>query len=176
MQEAGQNLLQRFKAKKTEKDSVALQEARRLVNLYRSLSCFGDGFLNEYNKLLLNTKPGVRRLLSTFMGGNEVEEYLEFLLDNAHLSGSEEEQKADFDVSQSKKGYLPTPDADLQQQETSDGMIKISKEEWEKMKSQYENLMKQLKLLSGTAKTVGTSAERSDFENYSEIIEDTSGR
>ena len=79
MAENTEILLERFKAKKAEKDSASLQEARRFVNLYRSLSCFGNDFVDKYNEMLLMIKPNVRRLLSTFMGGKEVEDYLEFL-------------------------------------------------------------------------------------------------
>ena len=45
-------LLKNFKEKKAEKDSTSLQEARRLVNLYRSLSCFGDDFVEKHNEML----------------------------------------------------------------------------------------------------------------------------
>ena len=86
MLESSQVLLQHFKARKSEKDRQATQEARRLVNLYRSLSCFGDGFVGQYNQMLLSVKPNVKRLLRNFMGGEEVEDYLEFLQENAHLS------------------------------------------------------------------------------------------
>ena len=173
MVESSQTLLQHFKAKKSEKNSVALQEARRLVNLYRSLACFGDDFLAEYNKMLLDTKPSVKRLLGTFTGGDEVEDYLEFLQENAHLTKAEVEQNTSQGNFQTK-GYLPTPDEDVKS-ETSNGMVTISKEEWEKMKAQKEALTKQLQSLSNMAKTVQTTVGQSDFDSYSEIIEDSSG-
>ncbi len=162
-----QSLLQHFKAKKSEKNSFAQQEARRLVNLYRSLSCFGDDFLNEYNQMLLNIKPNVRRLLGTFVGGDEVEDYLEFLHENAHLSDDEVNQNIE-QVSQ-KKGYLPTPDMDPNSTQGSD-KIMVSKEEWQKMKERAEFLEKKLRTLTDVSKTLKTAV--SDFENYSEIIEE----
>ena len=178
MTEASQLLLQHFKEKKAEKDSTAVQEARRLVNLYRSLPCFGESFLPRYNQMLLEVKPGVKRLLNTFMGGKEVEDYLEFLEQNAHLTKAETEQTDVINVSQTK-GYLPTPDADLGDKK-ADGMITISEAEWQEMKAQKEALIQQKQALLNTLGKLGqkpTSApqKKSSFENYSEIIEDTSG-
>lgn len=173
MTESSQTLLQQFKLKKSEKDSVALQEARRLVNLYRSLSCLGDDFLNEYNQMLLEVKPSVKRLLTTFMGGSEVEDYVEFLQENAHLSKTEGEQQNISGVSQAK-GYLPSPEADIAMRGQGE-MMTVSKEEWEKMKLQNETLLKKLKGLSNIAKTIQSSASDFSTDDYSEIIEDISG-
>ncbi len=162
-----QSILQHFKAKKSEKNSFAQQEARRLVNLYRSLSCFGDDFLNEYNQMLLDVKPNVRRLLGTFVGGEEVEDYLEFLHENAHLTKEEVKQNTE-NITQTK-GYLPTPDMDVALTQTGD-TITISREEWQKMKERAEFLEKKLRTLTDASKTLKTAV--SDFENYSEIIEE----
>ena len=173
MTESSQTLLEHFKAKKAEKDSVALQEARLLVNLYRSLSCFGNDFLEKYNQMLLNAKPGVRRLFSMFMGGDEVEEYLEFLLQNVHLTKEEVEKNTTQGIAQTK-GYLPTPEADIPS-EGQPGMITISKEEWDKLNAQKETLAKRLQVISDAAKKTESSALGADFGHYSEILEETSG-
>ncbi|MGN0919964.1 MAG: hypothetical protein ACI4OR_04340 [Alphaproteobacteria bacterium] len=179
MTEASQLLLQHFKEKKAEKDSTSLQEARRLVNLYRSLPFLGEDFISRYNQMLLQVKPGVKRLLGTFMGGKEVEDYLEFLEENAHLSKTESEQQDTVNVSQTK-GYLPTPDNDLEIKKVN-GMITISEAEWQEMKIQKEALVQQIKTLLHTFESLGQTAppkapeKKTAFENYSEIIEDVSG-
>ncbi len=172
MTEASQLLLQHFKEKKAEKDSVSVQEARRLVNLYRSLSCFGNDFLPQYNQMLLAVKPNVKRLLSTFMGGKEVEDYLEFLEQNAHLTNTEVEQTDVVNLSQ-MKGYLPLPDDDLKGGREDDSMMLVSKVEWQEMKSQKEALLNTLNELCQNS--APNSQSNSSNENYSEIVEDTSG-
>ena len=188
MAETTQILLERFKSKKAEKDSTSLQEARRLVNLYRSLSCFGNDFVDKYNQMLLTSKPNVRRLLSTFMGGKEVEDYLEFLEQNTHVSVSGKgENKSSTELPQNK-GYLPDPDFDLGTKKEQ-GMISVSEKEWNEMQAQKDALVKQTQeLLSALKKLEGNkfsspqatapnlSATKSpSFENYSEILEDTGG-
>jgi len=178
MTEASQVLLQHFKEKKAEKDSTSVQEARRLVNLYRSLSCLGEAFVPQYNQMLLQVKPGVKRLLNTFMGGKEVEDYLEFLEQNAHLTRAEAEQNDRADTLQTK-GYLPSPEADVELKKEN-GTVTISEAEWQEMKKQNAALMQQKQALLNTLnqfgqKSVPESSAASSFENYSEIIEDTSG-
>ena len=186
MSEATQLLLQRFKAKKTEKDSTSLQEARRLVNVYRSLSCFGDAFIDKYNDMLLHVEPNVRRLFGTFMGGKEVEDYLEFLEENAHLSVSEKGQNKTVGVSQTK-GYLPNPDSDDTATLKKDGTIAITEQEWKEMKAQNAalakktqdllNIVTKLEEKNGSQVSVGRASmtKSSPFERYSEILEDTTG-
>ena len=179
MSETSKNLLETFKAKQTEKDTSLLQEARRLVNLYRSISCFGDEFVEQYNQLLLSTKPNIRRLLRNFMGGEEVESYLQFLEQNAHLSKGDMEQKnasGDLQI----KGYLPDPSTDKTSFPET-GKISISESEWKEMKEQKKALQEQTALLlkrlekleqNVSAARRGTSAP-SSYENYSEIIEES---
>ena len=186
MTENTEILLQRFKAKKAEKDSTSLQEARRLVNLYRSLSCFGNDFVGKYNEMLLAIKPNVRRLLSTFMGGKEVEEYLEFLEQNAHLAVSETTQEGRGEVVPQNKGYLPMPDLDVGVNKTGEKMISVREEDWNKLCAQKEHLVKQtqdllnvLKRFEGSSfasvQGIATPSEKSAFETYSEIIEESPG-
>ena len=185
MVEATQSLLQRFKAKKAEKDSNALQEARRLVNLYRSLACFGDDFVGQYNQMLLAVKPGVRRLLATFMGGKEVEEYLEFLEQTAHLPVSDKGAE-EMSVPQNK-GYLPTPDEDMTVPK-KDNSAPVPDTQWQEMQAQKEILVKQTQELLNALKKLEekpapvsqiqgtrTFEKPSSFDRYSEIIEDTAG-
>ena len=163
MSESSQVLLQHFKARKSEKDRQAIQEARRVVNLYRSLSCFGEDFIPIYNQMLLAVKPNVKRLLRNFMGGEEVEDYLEFLQENAHLSKAEVEQKNADNPVQMKKGYLPDPEFDLDG--TAVKMVKVPQTEWEKMQT---SAVSKSSLSFKNMRTPST-------EKYSEIIEEGSG-
>lgn len=173
------NLLEKFKAKQSEKDTALLQEARRLVNLYRSISCFGDDFVDQYNKMLLNVQPNIRRLLRNFMGGEEVESYLQFLEQNIHLSQNGSEHKNEMNTLQTK-GYLPDPSMD-ERGGIQKGKITVSESEWEEMKEQKKALLEQTQMLlkrlerleqniSGTKRPLNTP---SSYENYSEIIEES---
>ena len=165
MSESSKNLLKTFKAKQSEKDSSQLQEARRLVNLYRSISCFGDDFVEQYNRMLLDVKPNVRRLLRNFMGGEEVEAYLQFLEQTIHLSREGSEQKNVMDTQ--IKGYLPDPSAD-KALFPSNGNVTVSRSEWEKMKEQTQTLLKRLVKLEHLLET-----KKASYDNYSEIIEES---
>ena len=177
------SLLEAFKNRHATKSALVVKEAFRLVNLYRSLSCFESDFVDKYNQMLLSASPAVRRQLNTFMGGEEVADYLEFLEQNVHASSSEE--TSDNVISQ--KGYLPTPEEDIPvMNKAPAGVKKFSEEEWEKMKVQKEALIEQtqtllnaldkLGRLSASSATVeDTSAETREIpsEKYSEIIEET---
>ena len=192
MVESKNILLENFKNRKSVKEGVAYQEALRLVNLYRSLSCFGNEFVEKYNQMLLSTSPAVRRLLNTFMGGEEVEDYLEYLEQNSHLSDQEVEQMTKEEVS-NNKGYLPEPEKDIVYGEKSSSQESsvVSQKEWEEMKKQKQFLMEQvqflLKELAGSSQGGDFSNQKLDSlmasnrfkqvnnprENYSEIVEET---
>ena len=179
-------LLEKFKNRQSEKDTIIFQEAQRLVNQYRSLSCFDAEFVEQYNQVLLNSSPAVRRLLSTFMGGEEVEDYLEFLQQNFHLQKDELNQKKNEETK--NKGYLPEPENDIR---TPNGSLSVSRSEWEQMRSDYVTLKQQMQLLlkkvgnpnqtgvetgnffDNKISSVDTSQTRTVKENYSEIIEES---
>ena len=160
-------LLQAFKERKRTKDNLDVQEAKRLVNLYRSLHCFGPEFVEKYNQLLLNSTPGVRRLFGTFMGGQEVRDYFEFLQKNAHDSGQKLSGEA-FDSGSQIKGYLPEPT-----EENSNVTSGMPSSEWQQIKERQELLSKQIQqimqILGQTPKGKGSAMS----DDYSEIIEES---
>lgn len=160
-------LLDSFRKKQATKETALSQEALRLVNLYRSLDYFAPEFVDKYNQMLLKTSPAVRRLLGTFMGGEEVEDYLEFLQQNAHLSDSEVEQKTDMDAK--NKGYLPEPEADIAS--SSNNNSQIYKDELDKLKSEQKLLKDQIQNLLDQ---LGRTSSKNSFisNSYSEIVEE----
>lgn len=189
MAETKNLLLEKFRNRQSEKDTVIFQQAMRLVNQYRSLSYFGNDFVDQYNQTLLNASPAVKRLLGTFMGGEEVEDYLEFLQQNFHLQGDEGEHQKNVEIK--NKGYLPEPDADMDIG-TPGNSSSVSSIEWEQMKAdniilkeQVQLLLKELgslkqKPVTGSlgekvpsASPVRFSQPKSAGDNYSEIIEES---
>ena len=169
-------LLDNFRKKQANKETAFSQEALRLVNLYRSLDCFASEFVDKYNQMLLGASPSVRRLLGTFVGGEEVEDYLEFLQQNAHLSDVEVEQKTDMDIK--SKGYLPEPNSDIS---SSQNNVQFSQDEFEKLKAEQKLLKEQIqKLLNQLGQT--SQQPKPNFKNsfvsspssdtYSEIVEE----
>ena len=170
MTESKNVLLESFKNRHSEKETIFSREALRLVNLYRSLSCFGSEFVDKYNQMLLSASPAVRRLLSSFMGGEEVEEYLEFLQQHAHLSDSEVEKETTAAVQ--TKGYLPTPDSDISKTR-GDKNVSIPQKEWENIQAEHLALKQQnQQLLQALSKQKESAFNRNRVESYSEIIED----
>ena len=186
MAETKNLLLEKFKNRQSEKDTVIFQQAMQLVNQYRSLSSFGNEFVDQYNQALLNASPAVKRLLSTFMGGEEVADYLEFLQQNFHLQGDELEQQENADTKNS--GYLPEPDADMPLQ-NNNASSPVSQMEWEQMKNdniilkeQVQLLLKELGNLKQNPTTNFSDKREAPMrlpqtkkagENYSEIIEES---
>lgn len=159
------NILQLFKEKKVAKGNSDVQEARRLVNLYRSLHCFGDDFVEQYNQMLLSASPRVQRLLGTFMGGDEVAEYAEFLKQTSRLNDSE--KQSEENVSNAiQGGYLPTPTQDLSKQPEASQEIEQLKMQQKALLDQVQQLMQNIKSKSPMVKS-STGAEE-----YSEIIEE----
>ena len=187
MAETKNLLLEKFKNKQSEKDTVIFQQAMQLVNQYRSLSSFGNEFVDQYNQTLLNAPPAVKRLLNTFMGGEEVEDYLEFLQQNFHLQEDGGDQRENVEIK--NKGYLPDPDNDIS---VSNSATSFPQTEWEQMKAdnivlkeQVQLLLKELgslkkmpvtdsfdKKLPSVSPTRFSQTKRVG-DSYSEIIEDT---
>ena len=120
------------------------------------------------------------------MGGEEVEDYLEFLQQNFHLQKDELNQKKNEETK--NKGYLPEPENDIR---TPNGSLSVSRSEWEQMRSDYVTLKQQMQLLlkkvgnpnqtgvetgnffDNKISSVDTSQTRTVKENYSEIIEES---
>ena len=127
--------------------------------------------------MLLTSTPGVRRLLRTFMGGDEVLEYYEFLHQNSHLSAQDTSENKTVQ-SVAGKGYLPEPEEDISTMES--GGSSFSKAEFDKMKEQQKALSEQVQLLlrrlkQQTSSSYSSAGKNSDsLDSYSEIIEEES--
>ena len=68
-----------FLKQRNNKTNEAMQEAQRLVNLYRVLNDFGADFVDQYNVMLKSASDEVQMALKALVGGQEVRQYLEFL-------------------------------------------------------------------------------------------------
>ena len=174
-------LLESFKNRQSEKNTFASREALRLVNLYRSLSYFNPEFVEKYNQMLLSSSPAVRRLLHTFMGGEEVKDYLDFLQQNAHLSDTASEQNQNFETQ--TIGYLPQPGSDIGLTKNNEENFYVSQSEWEKLKQEQKVLQERLQTLlkeieetkqKGIGFNQKSAYASSVNKNYSEIIEEAS--
>ena len=86
------SVLEAFLNQRAKRQNSAIVEARKLVNLYRHLSLFGDDFLNQYNEMLMGATPEVQMVLPDIIGGTVVRQYLEF------LKGRSKQNDADADI------------------------------------------------------------------------------
>ena len=106
-------ILDAFLKQRAKRQNSAIVEARKLVNLYRQLSLFGDDFLDSYNQMLLDAMPEVQMALPDIVGGAVVRQYLEFLKGRAKQSDTDaisEEAAVDAYQYRHAESYLPTPD------------------------------------------------------------------
>ncbi len=95
-----------FLEQRNHKTNAAMQEAQRLVNLYRVLKVFGEDFVEKYNTMLLGASEEVQMAMKALVGGVEVRHYLEFLQTEANLHDDDPDN--DYD----KAGWLPPPEQD----------------------------------------------------------------
>ena len=179
MADSQNTLLESFKNRQADKNEAVAREAFRLVSLYRSLSCFGADFVDKYNQMLLAASPAVRRLLSTFMGGEEVEDYLEFLQQNSHFSEVKTETQDEIQIS--NKGYLPSPESDAATEggNSTKEKLSISVSDWEKMNAEQKQLKEQVQFLlnelgkNKRSATESKAPSTAPFNRYSEIVGDS---
>ena len=94
-----------FLKQKNGKGNVVMQEAQKLVNLYRLLNSLGENFVDEYNAMLLNTSDEVLMTLNAIVGGREVREYFDFLSQDKRKEDSPESAET---IPQNS-GWLPSP-------------------------------------------------------------------
>lgn len=108
------SVLEAFLNQRAKRQNSAIVEARKLVNLYRHLSLFGDDFLNQYNEMLMGATPEVQMVLPDIIGGTVVRQYLEFLKGHAKQNDADaiisEEDAVDAYQYRHTESYLPTPD------------------------------------------------------------------
>lgn len=130
-----------FLKQKDNKTNVAMQEAQKLINLYRALGVFGSEFIDQYNVMLLNSSDEVQMALNALVSGQEVRQYLEFL--QQEENGGRTDKGADKNTVQT--GWLPSPEDEAQQSEmvAAGGGAGPSKAELTSyMKSQEEKIAK----------------------------------
>ncbi len=165
-------LLKAFHEQKLSKTNLDLMQAQRLVNLYRSLSCFPLEFSDQYNQMLLSASPEVCRMFSTIMGGGEVRNYFDFLQHQAHIQDDKTENKTGL-----QHGFLPSPEMDeADASDTPASQVQISRQEWEQMQQQQKELMAQTQTLMNALKNNSTPQKTiesaSSPQSYSEIIDE----
>lgn len=112
MTETDTSLISSFTQQRRAQSNDVLEQAQKLVNLYRCLSVLPEGFSHKLDEMLLAASPEVQTALSDIVGGAIVRQYLDYLKDktNPHTE-SQTEQKPE--TSAYPTGYLPTPDADI---------------------------------------------------------------
>jgi len=173
-----------FLKKRNSKTNVAMQEAQRLVNLYRVLGTFGSDFVDEYNVMLLNSSDEVQMALNALVSGQEVRQYLEFL--QQEENGGDDAEKKEKVL---QTGWLPTPEEEMAQAQPVAAERGVSNAEWVAfMKEEEEKIAKVISSLREEQEMVlknlsdqltstlqirpGGSPKAQAPEDYSEIIEE----
>ena len=111
MSEENKSFKELFKQEQQNRGNAVIDEAQRLVNLYRHAESFGEEFMPELDKMLLAASPEVQTALSDILGGQVVRQYCMFLKDKK--SSNHEEEQPDQEKEVVPKGYLPEPTATL---------------------------------------------------------------
>ena len=179
-----------FLQRRSNKTNVALQEAQKLVNLYRVLNEFGPNFVDQYNSMLLNSSDEVQMALKGLVAGEEVRQYLDYIKEKVEKPESSNGKLAG---SMQPTGYLPSPEDEVVANvgTGSDGAF-ISRPEWQeflqKQEEQWKTLVTELKeeqqrtltqladQLSVVQKAKPVAQSISQADSYSEIIEETPKR
>lgn len=132
-----QNQFHSFLKQKNAKTNVAMQEAQRLVNLYRVLNELGGDFVDTYNIMLQNASSEAKSSLNALVGGQEVRQYLEFLMEKNHIKEDQEEGKTQ------QIGWLPSPEQERNSPQNQNGYA-VSPEQWEQFVAQQEQKWAQM--------------------------------
>ena len=110
MSETSQSLKSIFKQEQQNRGNDIIDEAQRLVNLYRHAESFGEEFMAKLDDMLLAASPEVQTALSDILGGQVVRQYCLFLKDRKMPKEEEQVEENAKDVSK-QEGYLPKPTA-----------------------------------------------------------------
>jgi hypothetical protein len=186
--------LKAFLDNKNTKANTAMQQAQKMVNLYRSLDDFGEDFVDQFNKELLEISENAELMLNALIGGNEVRQYLDYLRHTNTVDNDAEQ--GDASVIPPTQGYLPGPEQDGSDDEVKSSAY-VSQLDFEKFKTEQADLMRQLseQLLTHQAQALAQAikqlypnsenlqqtksratgtpyTERYTSSEYSEIIED----
>ena len=167
-----------------------MQEAQKLINLYRTMNEFGPDFVDQYNKMLLNSSDEVQMALKGLVAGAEVRQYLDYIKEQV---GTDEKNKGKSAGSMQPTGYLPSPEEEVMSgvAGVSNGNF-ISRPEWQeflqKQDEKWAGLVSELKAeqqetltlladqLSVVSKVKPSPAPVSQTSGYSEIIEENAKR
>lgn len=106
MQTSNQSFRKAFVEDQTKRTDRVLDEAQRLVNLYRHADAFGADFAPKLDQMLLSLSPEVLSALSNILGGEVVRRYYTYLKDK---TSSGHEQPAPDETIIPQQGYLPDP-------------------------------------------------------------------
>ena len=130
---------QAFLKQRNSKTNAAVQEAQRLVNLYRVLGEFGNEFVGQYNNMLLSASDEVKMALKALVGGEGVRLYLEFLNSRVKQSDGGSEERENKNV-----GYLPPPEADTETQTENVAAAGLSVAKWEAFVQEQDEKLKEV--------------------------------
>ena len=168
-----------FLKQRNNKTNAAVQEAQRLVNLYRVLGAFGTDFVNQYNAMLLAASDEVQMALNALVAGHEVRQYLEFL----RLEQNKAEEQSE--KATAKTGWLPPPEEEMatsgaaSQSPALQDLMQAEEEKFKLMISelkleQEKALKRMFDQLSGSLqlKAADVASAPSVPPVYSEIIEE----
>ncbi len=188
---ADQNQFQAFLQHKNNKTNVAMQGAQKLINLYRVLEDFGSDFVPQYNEMLLGASDEVKMALKGLMGGAEVRQYLDYLIEKSHQSTTSDGEN----VTPQAVGYLPSPEEDLMTPAQASTEAYVLQEEWqnflkeqdkkwnhvlaelkEDQEASLKRLMDQLSMTSAVKGVQVPTPAAPPKPDYSEIIEEPTKR
>lgn len=97
-----------IKEQKIHTDTV-IEEAQRLVNLYRHADSFGKDFMVRLDKMLLSAPAEVQTALSDILGGKIVRQYCAYLKERTTPKNTSD-QNAENAQPLPQQGYLPDPE------------------------------------------------------------------
>jgi len=190
--DAAAGKLKAFLDNKNMKVNAAMQQAQKMVNLYRALDDLGEGFVHQFNAELLEISENAELMLSALIGGNEVRQYLDYLRQTHNMENDSDQDSST--VSIQTQGYLPGPEQDVGEEQDTNY---VSRVDFEKFRTEQAELIRQLseQLLDHQAQALAQAlkqlypnseptpavkshatgsayTERYTSSNYSEIIED----
>jgi len=108
MSELNKSFKDIFKQEQKNRGDEVIEEAQRLVNLYRHAEAFGEEFMAKLDEMLLDASPEVQTALSNILGGQVVRQYCLFLKDKKRPKEKQSDEKEEV---LQQKGYLPKPTA-----------------------------------------------------------------
>ena len=87
---------------------TVLEEAQRLVNLYRHADSFGQDFAEQLDQMILSASSEVQTALSDILGGKVVRQYCSYLKERTTPQNASDQNTEQNPIPQ--QGYLPNPE------------------------------------------------------------------